>query len=70
MSGKMIPPTLPPVVASPVAAARLRKKKWAMEDIAGVNMSAVPKPPAIENDKMKCHSSVTLHLSMGNLQSG
>ena len=66
----MIPPTLPPVVASPVAAARLRKKKWAMEDIAGVNMSAVPKPPAIEKDKMNCHSSVSLLLLTNDLPSG
>jgi len=54
--GKIIPPMLPPVVARPVAAARLTAKKWAIDDMAGVKMRAVPKPQAMEKESMKCHS--------------
>lgn len=53
-----MPPMLPPVVANPVAVARLTRKKWAIEDTAGVKIRAVPNPAARENDKTKCQNSM------------
>lgn len=44
MSGKMIPPILPEVIAIPVALPRLTKKKCPIDAIHGVLMRAPPKP--------------------------
>lgn len=52
-----MPPTLPPVVARPVVAARRLEKKCAMEPIAGVKMREEPTPQRMEYVKMKCQSS-------------
>ena len=56
-NGNTTPPIDPPVAARPVANPRLTAKKWAIADIAGVKISAVPKPLANENDRRKCQYS-------------
>ena len=38
-----------------------------MDAIAGVKIKAVPKPPAIEKERMKCQSSVKLQSARGSL---
>ena len=68
MSGKIIPPTLPPVVARPVAAARLRRKKCAIEEMAGVKIKDVPRPAATEKERTKCHNSVKKVQSLATLE--
>lgn len=57
INGKTTPPMLPPVAAIPVAFARRAKKKCAMEAIAGVKISDVPRPQRMEKVKMKCQNS-------------
>lgn len=57
INGKTMPPTLPPVVASPTAVALLTAKKCAIDEMAGVNMRAVPMPLVIEYESKKCHNS-------------
>ena len=57
IKGKMMPPTLPPVLARPVVAARRLSKKCAMEPIAGVKIREEPTPQRTEYVKMKCQSS-------------
>ena len=57
IKGKMMPPTLPPVLARPVVAARRLLKKWAMEPIAGVKIKEEPIPQRMEYVKIKCQSS-------------
>ena len=58
MSGKMIPPIEPPVVARPVAAARRIMNQWAMAPTAGVKIREEPMPEMIEKVRMKCHNSI------------
>ncbi len=57
MRGKTMPPMEPPVVARPVAAAREVRKKWEMEETAGVKMREVPTPPRMEKVRIKCQYS-------------
>ncbi len=52
-----MPPMEPPVVARPVAAAREVRKKWEMEETAGVKMREVPTPPRMEKVRIKCQYS-------------
>ena len=52
-----MPPREPPAAARPVALARLRLKKWPMEDMAGVKMREVPMPPRMPKTIMKCQYS-------------
>lgn len=51
-SGKRIPPTEPPVAASPVAVPLELKKKCPIAETAGVNIREVPMPPRTEKVKM------------------
>ena len=62
INGKTIPPKLPPAAAMPVAFARRVKKKCAIEAIAGVKISEVPRPQRIEKVRMKCQSSTASHI--------
>ena len=55
--GKTMPPIEPPVVASPVAAARRLMNQWAMAPTAGVKMREEPRPEMMEKVRMNCHSS-------------
>ena len=52
-----MPPREPPAAAMPVALARLRLKKWPMEDTAGVKIREVPMPPRMPKTIMKCQYS-------------
>lgn len=56
--GKRIPPTEPPVAASPVAVPLERRKKCPIEETAGVNIREVPRPPRMEKVKMYCQYSM------------
>ena len=49
INGKMIPPTEPPVAASPVALPRFTRKKCPIAETAGVKMKDVPNPPRTPN---------------------
>jgi hypothetical protein len=60
ISGKMTPPTEPPVHAIPVAYPRLVMKKCPMAVVAGVTTSDVPTPPRMPNTMRKCQYS-SLH---------
>ena len=64
MSGKITPPTEPPVQAMPVAVPRLVMKKWPMAVVAGVTMRDVPMPfvltwrralAPLEGDSSRCN---------------
>ena len=57
MSGKITPPTEPPVQAMPVAVPRLVMKKWPMAVVAGVTMRDVPMPPKRPKTMRKCQNS-------------
>jgi hypothetical protein len=54
MMGKTMPPMEPPVAARPVAVPRLARKKWPMEETAGVKIREVPMPPRTPKTRMKC----------------
>ena len=58
MRGKTMPPIDPPVVASPVATARLFLNQCAMAPTAGVKMREEPMPEMIEKVRIKCHNSI------------
>ena len=57
ISGKMTPPTAPPVAATPVALPRLTRNQWEMLETAGVNIKLVPMPPRTPKQSMKCQYS-------------
>jgi hypothetical protein len=52
-SGNIMPPSDPPIVAIPVAFARLVRKKCPMDATAGVTISDVPVPPRIPKTTRK-----------------
>ena len=57
ISGKMTPPMEPPVVAIPVALARLARKKCPMAATAGVTIRDVPAPPRMPKTIRNCQYS-------------
>ena len=53
MDGKIMPPMEPPQLAIPEAKPRRRRKKWPTEAMAGEEIKEVPRPPRMENERMK-----------------